>query len=87
MSVDLEEIALLCALTGRPDPAPRVRDLPPAFAKLRDRVAVSMAQIAINQLRELGPTRPPTQEKLVRLMTSRDHDVRMLGMQVVRAGP
>jgi len=79
-----DELALLCTLTGRPDPAPRVRDLPPAYARLRDRVAASMGQLAINQLREIGPVRAPTREEIARLMASRDHDLRLLAMQLVR---
>jgi hypothetical protein len=84
VSVDPDELALLCSLTGRPNPDPRVRDLPAPYARLRDRVAASMLQLAINQLRELGPVRQPTREELVRLMVSCDHDVRLLAMQLVQ---
>lgn len=92
MSVEADELALLCSLTGRPDPAPKVRDLPPAYARLRDRVAASMGQLALHQLRELGPAREPTREELVRLMASRDFDVRLLAAtlaarQLVRTTP
>jgi hypothetical protein len=87
MSLGADELALLCALTSRPDPAPRVRDLPPAHEGLRGRVAQSIAHLAIHQLRELGPTRPPRRGEVVRLMGSRNQDVRLLAMQLVGEVP
>jgi hypothetical protein len=77
--------------SSRPDgaPGPRTSSLRPsqAYVRLRDRVAASIGQFALHQLRECGPARQPTRQELVRLLGSHDMRVReMAGLLAVRAG-